>query len=273
MGKIITCTLINSKDYNDQMAVTVMSEASEIKPLSNIISKESPIGGNLIEAIIKKKEKIECNNIFYQIRHLEIYPLFYELYPRISSRIVDCSLQNRVYDIYIYDGVSRCKRKAHEIECVVANVNSLRDRYSKISIDVKYCKQCKKYFMSIRSLEGYEEIHGTLLIRRINDHEHKSYYRDYLGRYDNRNDQSTLYQYGYNVRKNGMKSRDRKILLDTLIRYRIMYKADIEDWLEFLIAERVGRHDEAVAKWREDLIYVNNYDMLSERHINGRLIR
>ena len=74
-------------------------------------------------------------------------------------------------------------------------------------------------------------------------------------------DQSELTLYGYNVRQNGMTVEERQKLLSQLIDNGIMNKEKIRDHLSWLIhySESNPNMNEAIKKWKEDLVFLNSY--------------
>ena len=74
--------------------------------------------------------------------------------------------------------------------------------------------------------------------------------------------ESILMQYGYNVSKvEGLSNESRQKILAIIIDNKILSKTEIISYLDFFINQRLSLNNmkDAVAKWKEDRKFVENY--------------
>ena len=153
-----------------------------------------------------------------------------------------------------------CCLNNHEIENEVVAVKTCSDSQV-VRLPVHRCKTCGRLFLGQQTLEVYEQKYGQL---------------DFDFRYDNNwldgctitdsydyehNGESKLHQLGYNVIENYYTEEKRhEILVNLLENGKITYFEicrDIEHAIR--IFTNVATHQEAVRKWKEDLLFIGDY--------------
>ena len=158
--------------------------------------------------------------------------------------------------LYVYKGFIKCLRDHHAVTCVNALIPNA---YGKtVSLNVNYCTDCKRFFISYEEYCHYLKIHGTLLVKIIllqNDD-----YSDYDG---NLAAASPLKLCGYSVSmEKGLTTTARQNLLTTVIHNGIMKKSEVIRYLNWFITMQGSKFGNEIAKlkWEEDLRFVRNLD-------------
>ena len=82
-------------------------------------------------------------------------------------------------------------------------------------------------------------------------------------------DMSPLFLYGYNVREGELRLQERREILARLMDYKLMEKIKIHNYLcSFInLNETNPGMENAVEKWKEDLSFVDEYQMVDQRTI------
>lgn len=172
---------------------------------------------------------------------------------------------NRDDDIlYIHNGYIICERANHEIIPVTAMLNNING--DAIEINAFHCLDCKKYFMSYESYRRYRDIYGVILGNLFMSSSGKisDFHFDLL-------DESRLHLCGYSVnKKENLSDAARQRILAYCMDCAIMTKNDIIhllDWLIKMNGARLG-NSEAVAKWKQDICFVENYRIYDQDRFN-----
>ena len=166
---------------------------------------------------------------------------------------IECSISNI---LYIYRGNIKCKRLNHHVIPATAVVILLNDET--IQLNVEYCTNCKKFYLSYDVYEEYRNRYGVLIgnLRFEESGNYSGYYDLAL--------ESPLKLCGYNVgQKDSFSSQQRKFILSSIIHNKIMTKLDVIRYLSYFIKMNGARlgNDLAVEKWREDLRFVQEYNI------------
>ena len=158
--------------------------------------------------------------------------------------------------LYVYKGFIKCLRDHHDIICVNAQIPNA---YGKtVSLNVNYCSDCKRFFISYEEYSHYLKQYGTLLIKIIllqND--------DYTDYDNNLAAASPLKLCGYSVSMEaGLTTVARQNLLTTVIHNGIMKKSEVIRYLNWFITMQGSKFGNEIAKmkWEQDLRFVRELD-------------
>lgn len=158
--------------------------------------------------------------------------------------------------LYIYKGNIKCHTQNHSIIQTTAILHGKTD--NEISINVEYCKDCKKYLLEYSLYERYRNRYGVLIgnLRMVVN-----------GNFDGEYDlalESPLKLSGYNVgQKEGLTTRERHYILAKIVYDGIMSKGDVIRYLSYFIRMNGARrgNELAVEKWQSDLEFIESYNM------------
>lgn len=164
------------------------------------------------------------------------------------------------HTLYIFKGNLPCKKKQHTLEPTKAVIDLPDINTCKAELDVLYCHECKRFYISETSYELYREKYGFLPI--CFDYDYDGY--DSSAGYRLRAEKSPLMLCGYSVsKKNGLSRASRQKLLAWIMDHHIhgLEKPDIINHLELLIETNGINPNNADAreKWSDDLEFVHNY--------------
>lgn len=196
--------------------------------------------------------------------------------PKISIEVVERELKKRIKSliegkkaliedivnapplniIWVYRNTTsmKCIKDDHQTEYCLMSVKSL-DYVDYITISVRYCHSCKKYFISEQSLKAFEQKYGIMLVRK---HEERSINGndDFYSTFCNESD---LHSRGYNVKADGLTDAVRKKFILRLIKEKMMsadaIHRDIENALRIFSSN--AKFVEACKKWNDDLVFVD----------------
>lgn len=161
--------------------------------------------------------------------------------------------------LYIYKGQIRCKREGHEIISATAKLFGRRD--NEIVLNVEYCNRCKKHLLEYSVYEEYRKKYGVIIGNlKMNSSGRAN------GEYDLAAE-SPLKLTGYSVgQKEGYTSKERQYILAQIIYNHIMTKQEVIKYLSYFIKMNGARlgNENAVSKWREDMQFVQNYNIDSQ---------
>lgn len=158
--------------------------------------------------------------------------------------------------LYIYRGNIKCHKYSHDLIQATAILHNRSD--NEIELNVEYCVDCKKFLLDYTLFEEYRNRHGVLIgnLRMIvND--------NFDGEYDLALE-SPLKLSGYNVsQKDGFTAQERHYILARIIHDRIMSKGEVIRYLSYFLRMNGAKsgNELAVSKWREDLCFVQEYDI------------
>lgn len=171
-------------------------------------------------------------------------------------------------DVYLYYKLTNmCARKNHYTEPVTLHTCFINNQSVLVSVNAYYCRMCNKYYVNHEAIKKYIELGN---IPKFN---YKVYDEDDIK--DNLRQTSKLMLYGYNVRQNGMTSKERQKLLANLIDLNLMSKQEIIRDIQFKIEFNGSKCGNELAriKWEEDIQFVSRYTNGNRNSVNGILIR
>lgn len=176
------------------------------------------------------------------------------LLPSISA----CSSpQNNILWVMSSLSSTMCYKQKHSI-VPKSYIAPLMDSSNCITLPVHYCETCCKYFIGDKTLREYEKHYGKVLVT-------KQRYKDSSASnttfFSNFNPESTLHQYGYNVRSNGLTESVRRNLLINLIEKDQLSYHEICRTIEQSISLFQGnpQYTQAISKWKSDLKFIGDY--------------
>lgn len=179
------------------------------------------------------------------------------------------------HDVIVLKSLKACSINGHEIQDVNSYVNIVNDlgKIIKRKINVSYCAKCNKYYMLKNE---FENIDGVVLCRVID--ETRSLNSNFNNTFIMTATESKMHEYGYNVNVNSnLPSKQRKIILSSLIESDILSKNEILSHIQSLIARgnKIPNWKNAVEKWQDDYKYISKYDYgdLSEINIDKFILR
>lgn len=161
--------------------------------------------------------------------------------------------------LYIYDYIYKSKTSGHTRKHKTASATAVLTgkNNSEIKLDVEYCTQCKKFFISYALYEAYRKKYGMLIGKLCMDSNEVS------GSYDNNfSEYSPLKLNGYSVNQDdGYSKQDRQYILSKVIDNRILQKSEVIRYLDHFIhinGRKTG-NEIALSKWKQDLEFVLQY--------------
>ena len=167
------------------------------------------------------------------------------------------------YVLYIMKKTSNCINRNHSVRAVTGILKNLNGR--KVKLNVSYCENCNRFFINHMDYDVYCKKYGIMLGN------FSLQYMDF-GKIDDKKyklaKESPLHFCGYNVNKQiGLTENERHQILSHIMDYNIMKKPEIIEYLHFYI-NNIGNRanmDLAVSKWEDDLYFVNNYKIDTQR--------
>lgn len=189
-------------------------------------------------------------------RILKIDEILDDLQHRIDELSGDSTFDAAKSCLYVYKGFIKCIRENHNSICVNAIIPCADGRTA--TLNVMFCTECKRFYISYEEYVHYLHVYGTLLtkIMLINDGAYISYD-------NNLAEASPLKLCGYSVSvEKGLTKEARQTILRTVIHNSIMKKPDVIRYLNWFIIMQGSKfgNERARLKWEEDLGYVRNLD-------------
>ncbi len=148
-----------------------------------------------------------------------------------------------------------CRRNNHKIKCVNAKVKFLDGRNH--IMNLLYCEECNRIMCLLGVLYNYEERFGKALFERKYDEDALMWHK--LKRDFDYNPDSILSRWGYAADGSQTKI-ERRLILSIIIENDDANKPEVETWLNTLIETRGDRCRKAIHLWRDDLMFVCDYD-------------
>ena len=268
--------LATLKTENEVIKYNIVTEQKEVdynkSPIRVHIS--TPIADCIMKTIANDRHTFTCNDVSYTVLSASLNSKFNEYNPYYRRKVDFTNITNP-QKIYIYKRNShceKCRRKGLDssIECVSAAVSCILNVHETHIIEVQYCKRCKTYFVDEESLKIFEKKYGTLLFERIFETHNSD---DIEWDYEYAND-TILSRYGYTAKENALTKKERQFILSYIIENNIAEKAELKSILSTFIKLRGDRCYKAEPIWREDLKFLNEYNLNDNRFIgNSVLIR
>lgn len=174
---------------------------------------------------------------------------------------LQCS-QIGVKDFVVRRSILKCSHFEHELKDIVAIINILdkQNELKLVKVNAGYCSNCKIFFILENTYQNLKN-QGTLICRVSDEKTYLKNSSNFLNEMTLAQ-QSVLMQYGYNVSQTeGLSANRRQMILAVLIDKEILTKNEIVNYLEFFVNMRQynPKFEIAVAKWKEDIEFVENY--------------
>ena len=168
--------------------------------------------------------------------------------------------------IYVFDKLNNRCSTYHRtsIEAVTVKV-PLRERPDiKHRVNAYYCKACDKYYINIEAIKGFVQNQQYLKLHFYTD-EGVGGMRNF----------SELSLHGYNAQKGVYTDAQRQGLLKMLMDNGYIGKDRIIFLLKYFIDFNGKKQnmDDAVRKWKDDLIFVQEYVKGNKRTVEGKFIK
>lgn len=138
-----------------------------------------------------------------------------------------------------------------------------------VSININFCKNCHKYFISESELRHYRDMYGIVCKLQV-DRTSSGFLQFPMAEY------SVLRLYGYNVgQDDNYSDAERKRLLQMLIENNYVTKAEIIKYLNMFTKLNRGKDnmENCVSKWEDDLEFVRSFGFDSQPRVRIQEIR
>lgn len=164
--------------------------------------------------------------------------------------------------LWVCRSIQSCTHQKHKVVSATG-ILCRRTDLSTIEINIQYCSDCKEYFITKQQYDDYKirykDIMGNLK------------FAESLDKIDIQNGflsnlESPLHLNGYNVNQtSALTENDRRCIIKFVIDNNILSKSEVINFLSLFIDMAEKRHfvdmTKAIAKWRSDLDWVNNYNI------------
>ena len=164
------------------------------------------------------------------------------------------------FTLYVYESLNnvRCINSTkHKQENVTIKTNNISGYL--VSFNAFYCSVCKKYYTTSDVIKENFPLKNYPFI--------KLNFSDYSGYY--RREESELMIYGYSVKADGPSDSERQNLLSRLLTFGFLSKerivAIIKDHINY--NGRRANMENAVNRWKDDLDFVQNFNISKQRTI------
>lgn len=175
----------------------------------------------------------------------------------------EISFDNAENVLYICKGIIFCNKHNHKIFSVTGILASLSG--NPLKLNVNYCADCNMFFISYAEFKYYRDIYGILL----GNYFIQENFNSTSGNYENLSAESILRLCGYTVnQRDNLTVKQRRLILSNLMDRKIITKPRIMSYLQFFINSSKYRDNMKIAnqKWQEDLIWVRNYNIDTQKH-------
>ena len=245
--------------------LTLVRESDKYKCEKNeiLIREAEHLGREILGRIAYNElEEFSLKGRTIKINNYKIWP---EWEHHLDGFTKFCNI-DQIQDITILSQ-KNLAQNSEEYEMVTALVYCA-NRNEPVYIDIYYSKRQNRYFINNESYQQYRVRYGLPYIHLVQDE------CDEMD-YGNLRQNSELNLYGYTVAKSAeMTLGERQRLLQQLMDNGLMHKSQIVNHLEWLIHRQSGRitMEDACDCWKEDLKFVKDYRIHSQRKIKGRFI-
>lgn len=172
--------------------------------------------------------------------------------------------RNTVKRVYVYFRLTNsCVKNKHEIETVTAKTTNVKNDRP-IEVNVFHCKQCKRYFINYEALQRYISRGVYPALQYSFEHVDDGMLKD----------ASELMMYGYNVREGNLTQFERRRILEWIIDYGLLTKAEIIRDLQFKVRYNGNKagNERARQKWLDDIQFVSQYTRGNSKVITATFI-
>jgi hypothetical protein len=182
-------------------------------------------------------------------------------FPLLNS--VPCDVPHfdvNIHTLYICKGLIRCVRNHHAVACTNALIPTVSG--STVLLNVNYCSDCQRFYISYDAYEFYIEKYKSLLTKFVLEGS-----QTFEGHFDHLADSSPLKLCGYSVSKEaGFSQEEREKILYEMISNRIITKPEAIQYLEWFIHLNGKSEFNWLAneKWKSDLSYVRGLNLVNQ---------
>ncbi len=179
---------------------------------------------------------------------------------RQKRRVID--IYNHEFEPYITINLREpvsCKSHYEEVE----NVRGLV-KFSNNSVhemDLLYCKSCNRIICLFNILQIYEDRFGTCVFERRFGEDVKEYFKSFKRSDNNYADDTLLSRWGYIAQLEKQTTAERRLILRYILSAEKNNKKEIISILNRFINTRGERCRYALPLWREDLLFVSDFDV------------
>ena len=147
---------------------------------------------------------------------------------KASTEAMAASIAETPINIWVYKCAnnSLCVTNNHVIENRTLCVPLLEDSRF-VNLPVRYCKTCKKYFVSDQTLMAFEESYGQMLIRLYQEWSKNDEFSKFAS-------ESELHSWGYNVIDGKLSDRERQALIRDCVDKIIVSGGKVEVYYKFI---------------------------------------
>jgi len=240
------------KQENMTFTMIVVEDHAERNPSDNIYDKSDGLSVALIQADVMGESDFDYKGDHYSVISINRMPA-YETFLQKKHPFLD--LRSKPKTVFIY------KRKAFIKENDLQQVFALflfAQRPHPIKMPVYYSPKKDEYFLNIETLNLYRAKHGLPYIVATEAPGEKVFGKLIMA-------EESIFRSsgGYTVdKKIGLSAHERQEILSSLIDLHIVTKAETQFFLEGMISlgERNPTMIHAIEKWREDLMFISEYN-------------
>ena len=197
-----------------------------------------------------------------------------------SSENVGSALPQKMVepkDFVILSSINRCVHRGHRIIDVVAVIKSFTKEYQTLDVEVSagYCEACKLFFIQASEYDRLK-VYGHPICPIILRSKYESSPETYENSFAELRQYSPLSLCGYSVSATeGLSATVRHKILAGMIDNDIMSKQGIINYLASFINRngRIKSNRLAVAKWEEDIKFIEDYKKKNYTQVQVRRIK
>lgn len=163
--------------------------------------------------------------------------------------------------LYVCKSSLSCRRNNHKIISATGMLKAISGKL--VPLNVNYCTNCKKYFISYEEYKHYREMYGAILGKLAFST------GDFVSSgFGEMAPESILRMCGYNVNQTeNLTERERHAILEGIIDNNIISKYRVMEYLQFFINRSKNSYslDVAVDRWKDDLDWVREYKLATQK--------
>lgn len=205
------------------------------------------------ETVLKKECKLNINGRL-------ICKNCYDLTSK--SKTIDFTEPRSNPMVYLFPQLpKKCREHQNKVTCLRARVNCFNrftEKTTAETIDLLYCEECDMVMSLYHPFRIYAESFGRILVQIDTIKGAKEYWGDSFRlpyAWDFNND-SLLSRWGYIAQEKQQSKKERRMILDCILKYVPGGKVEIERLLNGFIENRSARCPYATPIWEDDLRYV-----------------
>lgn len=161
-----------------------------------------------------------------------------------------------------------CHKKYGRDTIVDRKATVLTEDGRTVDVNVQFCMGCGRFFMNLKSYYAYKKLYGDLKVQlRFDD---SIQYSD--GNWLNFADDSVLSRNGYNV-KAGTPRETRQAALCKILDNGLATKHEVISLLTQFIQLHQTTKPGACARWREDIMFVNHYEIENQIDVGVKSLK